>query len=118
MSSPSSLRDKLRSTICCFLPSNHHEVLEKMQSPKEWPEIRDRCRTLIGTTGKNRRRYKSTDFRYDLQSYWLNFEDDISREDDLLLNNFTARLPDTPVRLADGKWVEVTLTKTGVAGWS
>ncbi|XP_050218718.1 uncharacterized protein LOC126669316 [Mercurialis annua] len=114
-----SLKNKLKSSVCCFASQHlqHHETLgdggaddgvRRMTSPYAWLkstaqefEIREKCRSLIGRRGKNRRRHNSGDFRYDAASYSLNFEDDINREEDdyMCFNNFTARLPATPDRI-------------------
>ncbi|KDP33549.1 hypothetical protein JCGZ_07120 [Jatropha curcas] len=109
-----SLKDRLKFSICCFATSynNPSETLDsddgrRLHTPRStyaWLkstaqdlEIRDKCWGLIGTRGKNRRRYNSSDFRYDPTSYSLNFEDENNREDELPLSNFTARLPPSPV---------------------
>ncbi|EEF46916.1 uncharacterized protein LOC8274225 [Ricinus communis] len=112
-----SLKHKLKSSICCFPSSHHHETLGGSddsrrqltpRSPYAWLkstaqefEIKEKCWGLIGRRGKNRRRHNSADFRYDAASYSLNFEDDIHKEDELPLNNFTARLPATPDRFTE-----------------
>ncbi|CAN0858822.1 hypothetical protein LINGRAHAP2_LOCUS7480 [Linum grandiflorum] len=47
--------------------------------------------------GRNRRGYTSDDFRYDQESYSLNFEEDgANREGELPFSSFAARLPTTP----------------------
>ncbi|CAN0875028.1 hypothetical protein LINGRAHAP2_LOCUS10587 [Linum grandiflorum] len=47
--------------------------------------------------GRNRRGYRSDDFRYDQESYYLNFEEDgANREGELPFSSFAARLPATP----------------------
>ncbi|CAK7353830.1 unnamed protein product [Dovyalis caffra] len=125
--SPSSLKAKLKSSLCCFTTNDiihQHEMLHKdhhdqernncrklqpqtPRSPYAWLkstahdlEIKDKYRGLIGKRGKNRKRHGSEDFRYDPESYSLNFEDDVHREDELpLYSNFKARLPATPERL-------------------
>ncbi|OAY27446.1 hypothetical protein MANES_16G125900v8 [Manihot esculenta] len=109
-----SLKDRLKSSISCFAAHSDSYTLASgdgrrsqthtPRSPYAWfkstaqdLEIRDKCWGLIGRRGKNRRRYCSSDFKYDPTSYSLNFQDDINQEDDLPLNNFMARLPATPI---------------------
>ncbi|KAJ9167693.1 hypothetical protein P3X46_019302 [Hevea brasiliensis] len=106
-----SLKDRLKSSISCFAAHNIPESLgsddgRRSQTPRPsyaWLkstahdlEIRDKCRGLIGRRGKNRRRYYSSDFKYDPTSYSLNFEDDINQEDELPIHNFMGRQPATP----------------------
>ncbi|XP_038701158.1 uncharacterized protein LOC119997979 [Tripterygium wilfordii] len=97
--SPSSLKDKLKSSIYCFRV-NPHELLENdedrqqttgrtLQSGDQELDIRDRLRGLINGW-KNKRRFNSSDFRYDPTSYALNFEDE-SRVDELPSANFSSR---------------------------
>ncbi|KAG6736191.1 hypothetical protein POTOM_061084 [Populus tomentosa] len=59
-------------------------------------EFNYKYRCFIGKRGKNRKRHCSEYFRYDPESYSLNFEDDVHREDELPLKS---RLPATPERL-------------------
>ncbi|KAG6780586.1 hypothetical protein POTOM_013452 [Populus tomentosa] len=59
-------------------------------------EFKCKNRCFIGKRGKNRKRHCSEDFRYDPESYSLNFEDDVHREYELPLKS---RLPATPERL-------------------
>ncbi|XP_038700801.1 uncharacterized protein LOC119997700 [Tripterygium wilfordii] len=98
--SPSSLKDKLKLSICCFR-GDPHELLDNDGDRQRTPEkslqsgdpefdMRDRFRGLIGRSGKNRRRFNSSDFRYDPTSYALNFEDE-SRVDELPLTNFLSK---------------------------
>ncbi|CAI0444223.1 unnamed protein product, partial [Linum tenue] len=93
-------------------------------------EIRDRCLrgfVIGGRSGRNRRRYRSEEFRYDLESYSLNFEDDAHRrEDELALGGFAARLPATPDRYSaaveswNGKSSSVLagVWRTEITAWS
>ncbi|CAN0861584.1 Rust resistance kinase Lr10 [Linum grandiflorum] len=47
--------------------------------------------------GRNKRGYRYDDFRYDQESYSLNFEEDgANREGELPFSSFAARLPVTP----------------------
>jgi hypothetical protein len=59
-------------------------------------EFKYKYRCFIGKRGKNRKRHCSEEFRYDPESYSLNFEDDVHKEDELPLKS---RLPATPERL-------------------
>ncbi|CAI0416554.1 unnamed protein product [Linum tenue] len=113
-SPPSSFRHMLKSSICCFTPVGHHphEILdpEGDDDYTDKPAVRSSCdleiremcrRGFAGRRsggGRNRRRYRSEDFRYDPASYSLNFEDEAHREDELALSGFAARLPATPDR--------------------
>jgi hypothetical protein len=120
--SPTSLKAKLKSSFCCF-PNmemiNQREMLHqdhdqegsnrmKLQpqtprSPYAWLkstahdlEFKYKYRCFIGKRGKNRKRHCSEEFRYDPESYSLNFENDVHKEDELPLKS---RLPATPERL-------------------
>ncbi|WCJ30353.1 hypothetical protein M5689_011918 [Euphorbia peplus] len=113
-----SFKSKLKSTISCFTcrsddverlgggGGNRRSHHTSPRSHCSWLaqdlDIKDKCLGLIGKRGKNtRRRYNSADFRYDIASYTLNFDDEIHREDDdneMPLHNFSSRLPATPDR--------------------
>lgn len=130
----------LKTPICCFRTTDHyvdHEVLEpedgynkkaqtSPRSPYAWLkstaqelEIKDRCRGLIRRKGKShRRRQSSSDFRYDAESYSLNFEDDFNKEDELPLHDFVARLPATPDRLPAGPRAVAVQPRREVCAWS
>ncbi|KAJ4823706.1 hypothetical protein Tsubulata_051575, partial [Turnera subulata] len=131
--SPSTLKERLKSSLCCFhAAQQHNEIFAAAaedggrkqatpRSPYAWLkstahelEIKDMCRGLIGRKGRNRKRHNSSDFRYDPMSYQLNFEDETSKssDDEAPLNNFVARLPATPDRFAEESWVQRPPTVT------
>ncbi|OWM71130.1 hypothetical protein CDL15_Pgr011257 [Punica granatum] len=100
-SSAPSLRHR---HLCCFSaggdessPTGCSWLRSKAQN---LPEIRDRCRRLIGRSHR-KAGHGSPEFRYDPLSYALNFEDSWNREDqdeESPRSNFLARLPATPDR--------------------
>ncbi|KAJ0030428.1 hypothetical protein Pint_12465 [Pistacia integerrima] len=112
-----SLKNKIKSSICCFrIPPDQLESLEYHQprtprsprSPYAWLksqslellEPKDWRRGLFGrvcTTAKSRKPYNSADFSYDPMSYSLNFEDDRTRDDEPVYS-FSSRLPTSPER--------------------
>ncbi|XP_010928264.1 uncharacterized protein [Elaeis guineensis] len=119
-SSPSSLKQKLRSSICfscCFrvAPGGEDPVagaadeerpLSLIRSSSVWlrskaqelPEIKNRCRGMISRMGRQRR--QSGDFGYDALSYALNFdegfEDEALADEEFRYRNFSSRLPASP----------------------
>ncbi|KAK9280276.1 hypothetical protein L1049_013964 [Liquidambar formosana] len=106
----SSMRHKLKSTICFSCCPNRHETLEIFSKPRlirsssTWlkstagklPEIREKCRNLISWIGKSWQ--PSAEFRYDPLSYALNFNEgyDDARVDEFPLRSFSTRLPASP----------------------
>lgn len=115
----SSLKHKIRSSICfscCFRSSAAGDDLDGDHPPSlirsssvwirskahEFPEIKDKCRTLISRMGGRHRRGHSADFRYDPLSYARNFDDgngddlDLVDEQHLGYRNFSRRLPASP----------------------
>ncbi|KAH7574089.1 hypothetical protein ACOSP7_008088 [Xanthoceras sorbifolium] len=120
-SSPSSLKHKIKSSICCFR-SPPHELEEPLDyrhrqprsascfcrktQPHEALETKDgRCRGLFARiSARNRKRPYSADFRYDPLSYAQNFEDDACREDEFPLS-FSSRLPHSPNRSSEAPMV-------------
>ncbi|CAN0877512.1 hypothetical protein LINGRAHAP2_LOCUS11926 [Linum grandiflorum] len=137
--SPTSFKDKLKLSICCFTTPIRHHILHPdydsdpghnttkptaVRSGQESHlEIKDRCRGFIigrRSGGRNRRGYRSDDFKYDPESYSLNFEEGgANREDELPFSSFAARLPATP----DRSWAEApsqgtAISRTEIAGWS
>ncbi|KAL0337597.1 UNVERIFIED_CONTAM: hypothetical protein Scaly_2034800 [Sesamum calycinum] len=116
-SNPPSLRHKLKQSLCfscCFRrrsrppppldsptsPSDDNPALiwVKTEGPHDHSlsEIKDKCRSLLGLSGVNHKRYSSADFRYDPLSYALNFEDGFESDDAAPLKTFSARLPPSP----------------------
>ncbi|URD94018.1 hypothetical protein MUK42_33109 [Musa troglodytarum] len=120
-SSPSSLKQRLRSSICfscCFRGAAARE--ERPASPirsstvwlrskaQDLPEIGGRCRGLVARIGRHRGRPHSGDFHYDALSYSLNFDegptDDDGDGDDPAAaadqppryRGFSSRLPPSP----------------------
>ncbi|KAJ7958551.1 Interleukin-2 receptor subunit beta like [Quillaja saponaria] len=123
---PSSLRHKLKASICCFSSHNNvhanHEQLHHQdysfkprtprmpKSPYAWlkksmanesPDFRGRsARFIISRSGwRSHRHFHSVDFSYDPSSYALNFEDDtrLTDAEDFPLRNFSSRLPASPL---------------------
>ncbi|XP_008788781.2 uncharacterized protein LOC103706459 [Phoenix dactylifera] len=115
-SSPSSLKQKLRTSICfscCFRgaagedpvsgAADEERPLSLIRTSSVWlrskaqelPEIKNRCRGIISRMGPQRRH--SGDFRYDPLSYALNFdegfEDDALADEEFRSRNFSSRLP-------------------------
>ncbi|XP_072963940.1 uncharacterized protein [Typha angustifolia] len=121
-SSPSSLKQKLRNSICfscCFngggasatSGDEEERPISLIRSSSTWiraraqelPEIGDRCRGLVSRIGRHRR--LSGDFGYDPLSYALNFDEGIEDDDaaagpaeGFRYRNFSARLPASPPR--------------------
>lgn len=111
-SSPASLKQKLKSSLCCFRMTPHHLLLESptsdpkarlVRSSSFWaksPELKDKCRNFISRIGARRHHHNrrhSADFKYDALSYALNFEDEGNRRSiDFPSKNFCARLPASP----------------------
>jgi hypothetical protein len=110
-----SLKQKLKSSLCCFLknPHHHHPDVESpsseprarlVRSSSFWaksPELKDKCRNFISRIGAARNhhgRRHSADFKYDALSYALNFDDDDGdrRSVELPSMSFSARLPASP----------------------
>lgn len=107
----SSLKHKIKSTICFSCCFSRREVL--VSSPKQrlfrsssaWqksstrdlPDIKEKCRNLISRIGRHRKN-NSADFRYDPLSYALNFDEgfDDAGDVEFPLRNFSARLPASP----------------------
>ncbi|GLU01274.1 hypothetical protein SLE2022_185860 [Rubroshorea leprosula] len=120
------VRDKLKSSICCFRSTDHGEVatidLDELKprtprSPYTWLkstahelEIKDRCRNLIARIGKQggRRQHGSSDFSYDPLSYALNFEDEANRADEMPVISFSSRLRASPERIIETKFKNET----------
>ncbi|TXG62226.1 hypothetical protein EZV62_013589 [Acer yangbiense] len=117
-SSPSSsLKHIIKSSICCFrsppheLDYDYHRYRHEPRTPRspaclcrktqshESLEVKDgRCRGLFSRiSARNRKRPYSADFRYDPLSYALNFEENVSREDEFPVS-FSSRLPLSPER--------------------
>ena len=118
----SSLRQKLKSTICFSCCFSRHDVLESTSSSssskprlarsssstatwlkstgRDFPEIKEKCRNLISRIGRNHNHHRrnSADFKYDPLSYALNFDEGFDCDEDveLPLRNFSARLPASP----------------------
>ncbi|KAJ4707823.1 Interleukin-2 receptor subunit beta like [Melia azedarach] len=116
-----SLKTRIKSSMCCFGTSSHSKLEDfdyeyddvkqprtprSPRSPYGWLksslsqelEMKDKRRSIFSKIGaKNRRRPNSGDFRYDPLSYSLNFEDDMTRDDEYRVN-FSARLPASPDR--------------------
>ena len=142
--SPTSFKDKLKLSICCFTPIRHHHILHPdydfdpsntkpppARSSQYHLEIKDRCRGFIigrrsAGGGRNKRGHRSDYFRYDPESYSLNFEEDgANREDDQLpFSSFAARLPATPERFtrietwAEAPSMQGRVSRTEISGWS
>ncbi|CAN1828464.1 hypothetical protein LINPERHAP1_LOCUS32240 [Linum perenne] len=132
--SPTSFKNKLKSSICCFTPVRHQilhpdydsDTLYNKPPPRSsWihldPEIRDRCRGFVigrrSSGARNKRSgYRSDDFRYDPESYSLNFEDGANREAELPFSSFSARLPATPERFSTAAPSQGR--RTEITGWS
>ena len=112
-SSPSSLKDKLKSSLClsCCFRANHRQILDsddksvksssclwlKSRAHDHLPEIRDKL------VSQFRGRRHSSQFRYDPLSYSLNFDQGVDEDhiDQIQFRNFAARLPPTPPRTAE-----------------
>lgn len=104
------LKEKMRSSICCFCSTvrdtedvDEFEQLEEVKSSRSTPRspylIKEKCRILMAWIGKGgHKHYASSDFSYDPMSYALNFEDESSRADELPFVNFSSRLRSTPDR--------------------
>ncbi|GLT76141.1 hypothetical protein SLA2020_478170 [Shorea laevis] len=112
------VRDKLKSSICCFRTTDHGEAMAELETLKPrtprstytWLkstahelEIKDRCKSLIARIGKHggRKQYGSSDFSYDPMSYALNFEDEASRTEEMPIISFSSRLRASPERIID-----------------
>ncbi|PIN08647.1 hypothetical protein CDL12_18775 [Handroanthus impetiginosus] len=106
--SPSSFKDKLKQSLCfsCCFRRRHrlHEHLA-LQSPPlpsgdsqdySLSEIKEKCRSMLGISGRHKRHSPAAEFRYDPLSYALNFEDGFDFDDEAPLRNFSARLPPSP----------------------
>ncbi|CAN0919539.1 hypothetical protein LINGRAHAP2_LOCUS31512, partial [Linum grandiflorum] len=113
--SSTSFKDKLKLSICYFTTPICHHILHPdydsdpghnttkttpRSSQENHLEIKDRCRGFIigrRSGGRNRRGYRSDDFRYEQKSYSLNFEEDgTNREGELPFSSFAAKVPVTP----------------------
>ncbi|XVE53569.1 hypothetical protein DITRI_Ditri03aG0013400 [Diplodiscus trichospermus] len=110
------VKEKTKSSICCFRATPHMEDVAAMEhlmevksrTPRS-PHIKEKCKNLIARIGKGgRKQYNSCDFSYDPMNYALNFEDESNRADELSIINFTSRLPATPERLSVLKPLETT----------
>ncbi|XP_020235648.1 uncharacterized protein LOC109815348 [Cajanus cajan] len=121
-----SLREKLKSSICCF---TGHEPLEQGEglyskfriprtpispsgstSSSSWFKLRSptaastefaprvRGRSLKSRMGRKflHRQSQSADFSYDPSSYALNFENESPHDHELPFRNFSSRLPASP----------------------
>lgn len=99
---------RLRS-LCCFRPTSH-KVLDgddrdvrtassRSENQEHELEIKEAFHRVIARInyGKSRRQGGSVDFRYDPESYALNFEDG-NRVDELPIRSFAARLPASPLQ--------------------
>ncbi|XP_047324266.1 uncharacterized protein LOC124927827 [Impatiens glandulifera] len=113
-SPPPSLKTKLKQTFClsCCFPTTRRQSSESpssssddrpslLRAPTFWmksdlPEIKDKCRNLIGRIGgRHRRNSTSADFHYDPLSYALNFDDgsfDGGDYDESPIKSFSSRL--------------------------
>ncbi|XVF89364.1 hypothetical protein PTKIN_Ptkin19aG0124500 [Pterospermum kingtungense] len=102
------VREKMKSPICCFRSTSliqgvaaaavePYEEVKPVRTPRS-PYIKEKCKNLIARIGKGGRKYYSSDFTYDPMSYALNFEDDLSRADEIPIINFSSRLRATPER--------------------
>lgn len=102
-SPPSSIKHIIKSSICCFRspPNEFEEPLSytELRQPRSARSQNDESRSCRGLFSKIRPRKRpySADFRYDPLSYALNFEDDLSREEDFPMS-FSSRLPLSPDR--------------------
>ncbi|RYR75380.1 hypothetical protein HN51_020877 [Arachis hypogaea] len=111
----SSLKEKLKSSMCCFMGKvhesldNNNNMLNINTPMSKTPKSSSSSpATSPGSTSRWLRRHNSNnhhhhhhrqslsaDFSYDPSSYALNFEDDSG---ELPLRNFSARLPPSPPR--------------------
>ncbi|KAK7320670.1 hypothetical protein VNO77_30363 [Canavalia gladiata] len=117
-----SLREKLKSSICCFTGTVHHDgeglysklciprtptspagsssssSWFKLKSPTasdyETPRLRGRNLRPRIYHRRNNRQSQSADFAYDPSSYALNFESETREE--FPFRNFSSRLPASP----------------------
>ncbi|PIA49951.1 hypothetical protein AQUCO_01300589v1 [Aquilegia coerulea] len=105
----SSLKHKLRLSLCCCFSLDDYERPNKSSiittsSPSSLFQFKDLF-SRIGKAVPHRRRSNSTDFKYDPLSYALNFDqgsqdfydnNNINIDDDFPIRSFTSRLPASP----------------------